>query len=147
MYIILQGVYIFWKSIRSDTVQFFWWFLVSKKVIWKKSLIGGGLELIILNPFLDSLCNFGFKNIGLTPGIPNGCFQHPQDVVTTLFNFFLMLFLCCTTYSFFKFFFNFYKKKLYNICFVFFVLTQHLNIKVVAWRQKYCRWRMQNLLD
>ena len=37
--------------------------------------------MIVLNPFLDSLCNFGFKNIGLTPGIPKGCFQHPQDVV------------------------------------------------------------------
>ena len=22
-----------------------------------------------------------FKYIGLTPGIPKGCFQHPQDVV------------------------------------------------------------------
>jgi hypothetical protein len=39
------------------------------------------MELIVLNPFLDSLCNFSFKNIGLTPGIPKGCFQHPQDVV------------------------------------------------------------------
>ena len=37
--------------------------------------------MIVLNPFLDSLCNFGFKNIDMTPGIPNGCFQHPQDVV------------------------------------------------------------------
>ena len=37
--------------------------------------------MIILNLFLDSLCNFGFKNIGLTPGIPKRCFQHPQDVV------------------------------------------------------------------
>ena len=74
-------------------------------------------------------------------------FKKKFQCCTTFFNFFLMLFLCCTTYSFFKFFFNFYKKKLYNICFVFFVLTQHLNIKVVAWRQKYCRWRMQNLLD
>ena len=34
-----------------------------------------------MNPFLDSLCNFGFKNIGLTPGVPKRCFQHPQDVV------------------------------------------------------------------
>ena len=39
-------------------------------------------QLIVLNQFLDFLCNFGFKNIGLTPGIPKGCFQHPQDVVT-----------------------------------------------------------------
>ena len=39
--------------------------------------------MIVLNPFLNSLCNFGFKNIGLTPGIPKRCFYHPQDVVTT----------------------------------------------------------------
>ena len=37
--------------------------------------------MIVLNPFLDSLCNFSFKNMGLTPGIPKGCFQHHQDVV------------------------------------------------------------------
>ena len=36
-----------------------------------------------MNPFLDSLCNFGFKNIVLTPGVPKGCFQHPQDVVSS----------------------------------------------------------------
>ena len=35
-----------------------------------------------MNLFLDSLCNLGFKNIGQTPGIPKGCFQHPQDIVT-----------------------------------------------------------------
>ena len=35
--------------------------------------------------FLDSLCNFGFKNIGLTPGIPKWRFQHPQNVVMYLF--------------------------------------------------------------
>ena len=40
--------------------------------------------MIVLNPFLDSLCNFGFKNIGLTPGVPKRCFQHPQDVVYIL---------------------------------------------------------------
>ena len=28
--------------------------------------------------------NFGFKNIGLTPDIQKGCFQHPQDVVRSL---------------------------------------------------------------
>ena len=36
--------------------------------------------MIVLNPFLDFLCNSAFKNIGLTPGNPKGCFQHPQDV-------------------------------------------------------------------
>ena len=39
------------------------------------------LQLFFFNPFLDSLSNFGFKNIRLTPGIPKECFQHPQDVV------------------------------------------------------------------
>ena len=34
-----------------------------------------------MNPFLDFLSNFGFNNIGLTPGIQKECFQHPQDVV------------------------------------------------------------------
>ena len=37
--------------------------------------------MIILNTFLDFLCNSAFKNIDLTPGIPKGRFQHPQDVV------------------------------------------------------------------
>ena len=36
-----------------------------------------GQELIVLNTFLDSLCHFGFKNLGLIPGIPKRCFQHP----------------------------------------------------------------------
>jgi hypothetical protein len=40
--------------------------------------------LIVLNPVLDSLCNSAFKNIGLTPGIPKGCFQHPQDAVIAI---------------------------------------------------------------
>ena len=40
--------------------------------------------MIFLNPLLDSLCNFGFKNIGLTPGIPKECFQHPQDIVVCM---------------------------------------------------------------
>jgi hypothetical protein len=36
--------------------------------------------LIVLNPFLDFLCNFGLKNIGLTPGTGLGCFQSSQDI-------------------------------------------------------------------
>ena len=32
-------------------------------------------------PIFGLLMQFGFKNIGLTPGIPKTCFQHPQDVV------------------------------------------------------------------
>ena len=53
----------------------------AKKSNLKKSLIGGGLELIVLKPFLDSLCNSAFKNICLAPGIPKTCFQDPQDIV------------------------------------------------------------------
>ena len=37
-------------------------------------------EIVLGNPFLDSLCNFGFKNIGLTPGPGSGCFQSSQDI-------------------------------------------------------------------
>ena len=34
-----------------------------------------------LHPFLDFLCNFGLKNMGLMPGTGSGCFQSSQDVV------------------------------------------------------------------
>ena len=43
--------------------------------------------MIVLNPFLDSLCNSAFKNIGLALGIPNTCFQHPQDIVIYIFSY------------------------------------------------------------
>ena len=52
----------------------------------KKIITVGGQELIVLSPFLDSLGNFAFKNIDLAPGIPNTCFQHPQDIVICLVN-------------------------------------------------------------
>ena len=55
-----------------------------RKQFFEKIITGQRLKLIVLNPFLDSLCNFGFKNIGLTPGIPKECFEHPQDVVFSL---------------------------------------------------------------
>ena len=38
-------------------------------------------QLIVLNPFLDSLGHSGLKNIGLPPGAGSGCFQSSQDVV------------------------------------------------------------------
>ena len=47
----------------------------------KKIITEGGLELIVLNPFLDSLFNSAFKNIGLAHGIPKTYFHFPQDVV------------------------------------------------------------------
>ena len=50
-------------------------------LFFEKIITRGGRELIVLNPFLDSLCNSAFKNIDLTPGIPKSCFQNPQDIV------------------------------------------------------------------
>ena len=41
----------------------------------------GGRQLIVLNPFLDSLGHFDLKNIGLPPGTGSGCFQSSQDIV------------------------------------------------------------------
>ena len=58
-------------------------FLLQKQ-FFEKIITEGGLKLIVLNPFLDSLCNSAFKNIGLAPGIPKTCFQHPQDMVSSL---------------------------------------------------------------
>ena len=55
-----------------------------RKQYFEKIITRGERELIVLNPFLDSLCNSAFKNICLTPGIPNGCCQHPQDVVINI---------------------------------------------------------------
>ena len=55
-------------------------FLLQKQ-FFEKIITEGGRELIVLNPFLDSLCNSAFKNIGLAPGIQKTCYQHPQDVV------------------------------------------------------------------
>ena len=59
-------------------------FLLQKQ-FFEKIITEGGRELIVLNPFLDSLCNSAFKNIGLAPGIQKTCFQHPQDVVFIYF--------------------------------------------------------------
>jgi hypothetical protein len=55
-------------------------FLLQKQ-FFEKIITEGGRELIVLNPFLDSLCNSAFKKTGLAPGIPKTCFQHPQDIV------------------------------------------------------------------
>jgi hypothetical protein len=45
---------------------------------------------------LRLLLQFWFSNIGLTPGSPKGCFQHPQDIVlpeVTFQDFYIVLFL------------------------------------------------------
>ena len=39
--------------------------------------------MIVLNPFLDSLCNFCFKNIDLPPGVNFEWFPGPHDAVPT----------------------------------------------------------------
>ena len=54
------------------------------KQFFEKIITEGSRELIVLNPFLDSLCNSALKNTGLAPGIQKTCFQHPQDVVIIL---------------------------------------------------------------
>ena len=62
--------------------NFFDIFFVEKQ-FFEKISSRGGRQLIVLNPFLDSLGHFGLKNIGLPPGTGSGCFQSSQDVVTT----------------------------------------------------------------
>ena len=47
--------------------------------------------MIVLNPFLDSLCNFGFKNIGLHPGVNFEWFPDPQDAVQEVYSRCLMV--------------------------------------------------------
>ena len=47
----------------------------------KKITNRGGQQLIVLNPFLDSLGHFGLKKVSLPPGTGSGCFQSSQDVV------------------------------------------------------------------
>ena len=39
----------------------------ASKTVFLKIITQGGLELIVLNPFLDSLCNSALKKIGLAP--------------------------------------------------------------------------------
>ena len=56
------------------------------KQFFEKISIRGGQQLIVLNPFLDSLSHFDLKNIGLPPGTGSGCFQSSQDVVKYSFH-------------------------------------------------------------
>ena len=53
----------------------------AEKQFFEKISSRGGRQLIVLNPFLDSLGHFGLKNIGLPPGTGLGCFQSSQDIV------------------------------------------------------------------
>ena len=105
-----------------------------RKQFFEKIITEGGLKLIVLNPFLDSLCNSAFKNIGLAPGIPNTCFQHPQDILYTLFD------LLKSKIQ--KFNFNFQN----NIVFIFFYQTDDVTFKIGPLDFKHCSkpqfWRL-----
>ena len=55
---------------------------ITSKQFFAKISTGQGQQWIVLNPFLDSLCNLGFKNIGLPPGVNNfESFPGPQNAV------------------------------------------------------------------
>ena len=71
-------VIFFWTNWRCDFSFFDDFFLCLKQFFENKNTTGKHWELIVLNPFLDPLCNSAFKNIGLTTGISKECFQHPQ---------------------------------------------------------------------
>ena len=71
------------NSQKNGTFCWFFEFLCQKKEF-EKIAYRGDLKLICLNPFLDSLCNFGFKNGGLHSGGDIEWFPGPQDVVTTV---------------------------------------------------------------
>ena len=69
---------------KSTKRSIFLMIFLLRKQFFEKIITRGGRELIVLNPFLDSLCKKKKKNICLTPGIPKTCFQHPQDIVLYL---------------------------------------------------------------
>jgi hypothetical protein len=52
-----------------------------RKQFFEKNYYLVGSEIDCFEPFFGFLMQFGFKYIGLTPGIPKGYFHHPQDVV------------------------------------------------------------------
>ena len=74
-------MYIAIKIQKSTKPAPFLMIFLLQKQFFEKIITEEGRELIVLNPFLDSLCNSALKNTGLAPGIPKTCFQHPQDVV------------------------------------------------------------------
>ena len=79
-----MSIYIAVKIQKSTKRPIFSTIFFAEKQFFEKISSRGGRQLIVLNPFLDSLGHSGFKNIGQIPGIHKGCFQHPQDVVTTI---------------------------------------------------------------
>ena len=60
--------------------NFFDDFFAPKPVFWKNhNWVAPVIDCF--EPIFGFLMQFWFQNIGLTPGIPKGCFQHPQDIV------------------------------------------------------------------
>ena len=66
---------------KSTKCPIFSTLFFAKKQFFEKISTRGGRQLIVLNPFLDSLGHSGLKNIGLPPGTGSGCFQSSQDIV------------------------------------------------------------------
>ena len=79
-----MSIYIAIKIQKSTERPIFSTIFFAEKQFFEKIISRGGQQLIVLNPFLDSLGQFGFKNIGLPPGTGSGCFQSSQDVVYVL---------------------------------------------------------------
>ena len=77
-----MSLYIAIKIQKSTKCQIFSTFFFAEKQFFEKISSRGGQQLIVLNPFLDSLGHFGLKNIGLPPGTGSECFQSSQDAVT-----------------------------------------------------------------
>ena len=76
-----MSIYIAIKIQKSTKRPIFSTFFFAEKQFFEKISSRGGRQLIVLNPFLDSLGHSGLKNIGLPPGGGSGCFQSSQDVV------------------------------------------------------------------
>ena len=76
-----MSIYIAIKIQKSTKRPIFSTFFFAEKQFFEKISTRGGRQLIVLNPFLDSLGHSGLKNIGLPPGTESGCFQSSQYVV------------------------------------------------------------------
>ena len=76
-----MSTYIAIKIQKSTKRPIFSTIFFAEKQFFEKITSRGGRQLIVLNPFLDSLVHSGLKNIGLPPGTGSGCFQSSQDVV------------------------------------------------------------------
>ena len=73
--------YILTKNSKVNKTSNFFEDFWCRKQFFEKNITGQQRQLIVLNPFLDSLGNFALKNIGLPPGVGLECFQSSQDAV------------------------------------------------------------------